>query len=282
VSNNTPKSKLEYTLFSIDNALYHITKDANIVEEKPTSVGMTSKRVFQPPQVLKPLIEKARKAIGELPPEQVAKLIEVVVKQQKAVEDSLRKSGKEDDTDMVLTDEQFQSLRRDLLKALTAPTKVREELEREELAELFKGMQPPEWEALKQRKEQEAENERKQRTENRQKNMDALGITEDITRKQVTAAALTSAMLSSSMQKSERPIDIHDIAKLYATIDRLPYQKVREALMKRLNVALSQTQEGLEIWRRVKDRQITAPAEVTPINKIEETIEKIEKQYGER
>lgn|GEM_PF-5204458 len=282
MSNNTPKSKLEYTLFSIDNALYHITKDANIVEEKPTSVGMTSKRVFQPPQVLKPLIEKARKAIGELPPEQVAKLIEVVVKQQKAVEDSLRKSGKEDDTDMVLTDEQFQSLRRDLLKALTAPTKVREELEREELAELFKGMQPPEWEALKQRKEQEAENERKQRTENRQKNMDALGITEDITRKQVTAAALTSAMLSSSMQKSERPIDIHDIAKLYATIDRLPYQKVREALMKRLNVALSQTQEGLEIWRRVKDRQITAPAEVTPINKIEETIEKIEKQYGER
>ncbi|ANW98227.1 hypothetical protein CSTERTH_03825 [Thermoclostridium stercorarium subsp. thermolacticum DSM 2910] len=282
MSNNTPKSKLEYTLFRIDNALYHITKDANIVEEKPTSVGMTSKRVFQPPLVLKPLIEKARKAIGELPPEQVAKLIEVVVKQQKAVEDSLHKSRREDDTDMVLTDEQFQSLRRDLLKALTNPQKVREEIEREEVAELIKGMQPPEWEALKQRKEQEAENERKQRTENRQKNMDALGITASLKRQQATASALTNAMLSSSMQKSERPIDIHDIAKLYATIDRLPYQKVREALMKRLNTALSQTSKGMEIWRSIKYKEITAPAEVTPINKIEETIEKIEKQYGGR
>ncbi|MEX1406242.1 hypothetical protein [Hydrogenibacillus schlegelii] len=91
MSNNTPKSKLEYTLFSIDNALYHITREGTIVEEKPTSVGTTSKRFFYPPVVLKPLIEKARSAIGELPPEQVKKLIEVVVKQQKAIDESLRK-----------------------------------------------------------------------------------------------------------------------------------------------------------------------------------------------
>lgn len=52
--------------------------------------------------------------------------------------------------------------------------------------------------------------------------------------------------------------------------------------MKRLNTALSQTSKGMEIWRSIKYKEITAPAEVTPINKIEETIEKIEKQYGGR
>ncbi|KNZ69400.1 hypothetical protein Tfer_2039 [Thermincola ferriacetica] len=255
---------------------------------------------YKPPTIpllAKPLVKRAQESLTEEQLKAVNNLADGVVQGIRKALEELREEGyavgvyngqlvkapiekrKEDDEEM--NPEQLAQLRKDLLRALTNPQRVREELEREEREELFKSMQPPEWQALKQRKEQEALEEQSRRAENRKAAMDALGITTDLARKQATAAALTNAMLENA-RKSERPLDIHDVAKLYATIDRLPYQKVRDALLKKLNTALSQTPEGLEIWRTVKYKELTAQAETMPMGEIEQMIDKVEQQFSRR
>jgi len=249
------------------------------------------------PKGLEPAVKRAQEVWTDEQREAIHSLADAVVEGIKKALEELRAEGyvvrlqdgrlvkvpieKREESDEEMNPEQFAQLRKDLLRALTNPQRVREELEREEREELFKSMQPPEWKALKQRKEQEVLEEQSRRAENRQKNMDALGITEDITRKELTAAALTNAMLENA-KKSERPLDVHDVAKLYATIDRLPYQKVRDVLLKKLNTALSQTREGLEMWRTIKYKELTSQAEVMPMNEIEAMIDKIEQQFSRR
>lgn len=261
----------------------------------------TVKRSVPPkavPPLAKPLVKRAQESLTEEQLKAIDSLADAVVQGIKKALDELREEGytvgvyegqlvkvpiekRKEEDDEEMNPEQFAQLRRDLLRALTNPQKVREELEREEREELFKSMQPPEWQALKQRKEQEALEEQSRRAANRKAAMDALGITTDLARKQATATTLTNAMLENA-RKSERPLDIHDVAKLYATIDRLPYQKVREALMKRLNTALSQTSEGLEMWRTVKYKELTAQVEMMPMGEIEQMIDKVEQQFSRR